>query len=59
MIRMDYVFVARKGVFSEDEAGCDDPDALKVQVVKDTKSKSVFALPVLQEMHQPAAICCG
>ena len=49
MISMDYLFITRKGVFSEDEAGWADPDALKVLVAKDTRSKSVFAFAVPQK----------
>ena len=49
MISMDYLFVTRKGIFAENESGWDDPDALKVLVVKDTKSKSVFAFAVPQK----------
>ena len=41
---MDYMFVTRKGVVvKQNEEGWDDPEALKILVVKDSKSKAVFA----------------
>ena len=41
--------MTRTRVFSEDEAGWDNPDAVKVLVEKDTKSKSVFVYVVPQK----------
>ena len=49
MISMDYFFVSRKGGIYDTAVECDDPDALKVLVVKDTKSKAVFAQAVPQK----------
>ena len=49
MISMDYLFVTRKGVLLRDEQGWDDPEALKVLVVKDSMSKSVFAHAIPQK----------
>ena len=49
MISMDYFFITKKGIYIDKEAGWDDPDALEVLVVKDTKSKSVFAHAVPQK----------
>ena len=49
MISMDYLFITRREVFSVDEARWDDPNALKVLVVKDTRSKSVFSFAVPQK----------
>ena len=49
MISMDFLFISRKGIYTNHEAGWDDPDALKVLVLKDTKSKAVFALAVPQK----------
>ena len=44
LISMDYAFVTRKGaIVDEGEDGWDDPETLKVLVVKDSKSSSVFA----------------
>ena len=44
VISMDYMFVTRKGVVvKQNEEGWDDPEALKILVVKDSKSKAVFA----------------
>ena len=44
IISMDYAFVTRKGdIVGVGEPGCDDEDALKLLVVKDSKSRSVFA----------------
>ena len=42
-------FITKRGIYIVREAGWDDPDALKVLVVKDTKSKVVFALAVPQK----------
>ena len=50
MISMDYMFITRQGaVISEGDPGWDDPEALKVLVVKDSRSKSVFAHAVPQK----------
>ena len=43
MISLGYFFITKKGIYTDTEAGRDDPDALKVLAVKDTKSKAVFA----------------
>ena len=44
VISMDYMFETRKGVVvKQNEEGWDHPEALKILVVKDSKSKAVFA----------------
>ena len=48
LISMDYLFITKKGVYTDKEAGWDDPDAMKVLAVKDTKSKSFFCYAVPQ-----------
>ena len=49
MISMDYFFVSRPGVVYDTAEECEDAEALKVLVIKDTKSKSVFAQAVPQK----------
>ena len=55
MIVMDYAFITRQGaIVSAGDEGWDeqlwsDPTALKLLVVKDTKSKAVFAHAVLRK----------
>ena len=50
IVSMDYMFVTKKGsVVLKDEPGWDDPEALKILVVKDSRSKSVFAHAVPQK----------
>ena len=44
MISIDYAFMTKKGpVVDQGEEGWDDPECLKILVVKDSKSGSVFA----------------
>ena len=50
MISMDYGFVTSKGpIVSEGEDGWNDPESLKLLIVKDSKSGSVFAHAEVQE----------
>ena len=50
IISMDYAFMTRKGpLVIEGEDGWDDPDCLKILVVKDSKSGSVFAHAVVKK----------
>jgi len=50
IVSMDYAFVTRKGqVVSQGEEGWDDEEALKLLVVKDSMSRSVFAHAVPQK----------
>ena len=50
IISMDYAFMTRKGpLVLEGEEGWDDPDSLKILVVKDSKSGSVFAHAVVKK----------
>ena len=52
IISMDYAFVTKKGdIVSAGEHGWDDEDALKLLVVKDSKSRSVFAHAVPRTRH--------
>ena len=46
IVSMDYMFVTKKGDVVDELEGADDPDALKVLVVQDSKSKSVFAFAI-------------
>ena len=50
MISMDYAFVTPKGpIVDQGEEGWDDPNALKLLIVKDSKSSAVFAHAVVQK----------
>ena len=50
MISMDYAFVTPKGpIVLEGEGGWNDPSSLKLLIVKDSKSSSVFAHAVVQQ----------
>ena len=50
IISMDYAFVTPKGpIVDEGDEGWDDPSALKLLIVKDSKSGSVFAHAVVQK----------
>ena len=46
IVSMDYMFVTKKGDIVDELEGADDPDALKVLVVQDSKSKAVFAFAI-------------
>ena len=50
MISFDYAFMTRKGpVVDQGEEGWDDPECLKILVVKDSKSGSIFAHGVFRK----------
>ena len=50
VISMDYALLTRKGpIVLEGESGWDDPETLKILVVKDSKSGSVLAHPVVRK----------
>ena len=50
MISMDYAFVTVKGtVVYHGEDGWNDPDTLKILLVKDMKSGSVFAHAIVKK----------
>ena len=54
LVSMDYAFLTKMGlVVSQGEESWDDPDTLKMLIVKDSLSKSVFAhaVPKLSLIH--------